>query len=156
MKDEKVIVSACLVGIQCRYDGADNVFEPVREMYIKNLAIPACPEQLGGMPTPRRPSEIIYGEGPDVINGDARLVNSGGRDVTEKFIIGAQKTLQIAKKYNIKTAIFKEGSPSCGVNRIKDGTFTKTDRKGCGVTTALLRNNNIKVVSDEEIKNGRM
>lgn len=113
--------------------------------------IPICPEQLGGCPTPRSPAEIIGGDGKGVLDGVNRVMTKDGVDVTEKFLDGANKVLKLSKKMNIKKAIFKEGSPSCGVCRIHDGTFSGNTKKGSGVTTELLRRNGILVISEEQL-----
>lgn len=116
--------------------------------------MPFCPEQLGGLPTPRPPAEIRGGDGGDVLDGRARVLNRDGADVTEQFIRGAQLTLQLAQAVRAEMVILKERSPSCGVDWIYDGTFTGTVVRGCGVTTALLRRNGLRVLSDEQFAAG--
>ncbi|MGQ4832910.1 MAG: DUF523 domain-containing protein [Candidatus Asgardarchaeia archaeon] len=149
-----IMVSACLLGINCKYNGGSNYNEKVIELLKKGIfLVPVCPEQLGGLPTPREPAEIINGDGKEVIIGNARVVTKTGSDVTQEFLKGAQETLKIAKLLNIKTAILKAKSPSCGKGYIYDGSFSHKLKNGDGVTVALLRKNGIKVFSEDEIDN---
>jgi uncharacterized protein YbbK (DUF523 family) len=136
-----IIVSACLAGIKCRYDGNDNSNEKVIEMIKQGIAIPACPEQLGGLPTPRIPGEIL---GSCVCSKD-------GIDVTEQFYKGAAETLKIAKMLHCKKAVLKQRSPSCGFGLIYDGSHTGKIIKGNGIITELLLKNGIKILSEEEL-----
>lgn len=151
------LCSACLLGINCRYDGAnnlkDNFKEKILELSQKGILIPVCPEQLGGQSTPRPPAEIQGGTGIDVLNGHAKVVESSGVDVTEAYVRGAEEILKIAKLYNIKEALLKQRSPSCGCGKMYDGSFSKKIIVGDGVTTALLKQNNIKVVTEEDLIN---
>lgn len=143
-----IIASACLVGIPCKYNGGDNRHPRLAELYDAGLLLPLCPEQLGGSPTPRSTAEISGGDGHDVLRGAARVLNSDGDDITARFIAGAEHCLKIAQAAGIKTAILKERSPSCGVERIYDGSFSRTVIPGCGVTAALLQANGINVYSE--------
>ncbi len=136
-----IIVSACLLGINCKYDGGNNLNKKVLDLFLEGKAIPVCPEQLGGLSTPRLPSEIINGKVFDI----------EGKDVTKNFLKGANETLRLAKLLECKKAILKENSPSCGVKYIYDGTFSGKKIKGNGITAALLKANGRKVVSEEEI-----
>lgn len=146
-----ILVSACLIGINCKYNGYNNKNEKVIQ-YLKNKPfIIACPEQLGGMSTPRDPSEIIELDTEDVIKGQTSVISNKSLDVTNKFKQGAKETLKIANIYNCKEAILKDGSPSCGSSYIYDGTFSSKKIDGVGVTTALLINNGIKVISEKEL-----
>ncbi len=122
----------------------------VLKLLEHEILIPVCPEQLGGLPTPRESSEII-GDGYMVLDGKAKVVTFSGKDVTSNFVRGAEETLRIAKLYGITSAIFKQGSPSCGNGKVYDGTFSKRLVSGDGVTTALLKRNAIKIVSEEEV-----
>ena len=144
MNDSPVIVSACLVGIKCRYDGGDS--------YDKELVnsgqpfIPVCPEQLAGLPTPRAKAEIAGGGGgdggPEVLVGRARVLDSNGNDLTARFIAGAEEVLKIMRLTNARRAVLKEKSPSCGVAKIKrEGKRVK----GMGVLAALLKREGIEV-----------
>lgn len=132
------LISACLAGINCKYDGTNSRRECLVEQVRRGKAIVLCPEQLGGLPTPRIPSEIIGGTGEDVLESKAKVYTADGIDVTSAFIRGAYETLYIAKLINAKEIILKQKSPACGCEKIYDGTFTKTLRDGNGVTTALL------------------
>ena len=146
-----ILVSACLLGINCKYNGDNNKNDEVVEYLRDKQFIIICPEQLGGMSTPREPSEIVRLDGEAVIKGQTSVINNKRLDVTRKFKQGAQESLKIAQIYNCKEAILKEGSPSCGSNYIYDGTFSGKKIDGVGVTTALLRNNGIKVMSEKEL-----
>lgn len=110
--------------------------------------LPVCPEELGGLPTPRLPAEITNGDGSDVISGVARVISSRGDDFTRHFSRGAEKVKEMAKKHQVSLAILKERSPSCGVSQIYDGTFSGQTVPGCGVTTAGLRKAGVKVISE--------
>ena len=146
-----ILVSACLVGVDCKYNGGNNNNNNVLE-YIKDKKyILVCPEQLGGLPTPRIPSEIVNGEGMDVINKKAIVMSKEGKDVSSNFIKGAYETLKIAKLYNCKEAILKSKSPSCGNKQIYDGNFKGNIKDGMGVTAAILTKEGIKVVNENEI-----
>jgi len=142
-----MIVSACLIGVKCRYDGSDALNDWVIELSNRFKLIPVCPEQLGGLPTPRKCCEIVGGDGFDVLKGNARVLSEDGIDLTERFLRGAYETLRIAKTLNVERAILKDLSPSCGVECIYDGTFSGKVRRGVGVTTALLIMNGIEVGS---------
>jgi uncharacterized protein YbbK (DUF523 family) len=134
---EKILVSACLLGTNCKYSGGNNYSEEVME-YLKDYEIiPICPEQLGGLPTPRPASEII---------GD-KVINNKGTDVTSNYQKGAEEALKIAKLLGIKKALLKAKSPSCGNGKIYDGTFSGTLIDGDGITTKLLKENNIEVIT---------
>ena len=142
-----ILVSACLAGIDCRWDGENRLDPEIKELVDKKEAIALCPEVLGiGAPgVPRESVELVGGDGNDVLDGKARAISSSGRDVTENFILGSSKILKILKAYDIKEAILKSNSPTCGVDHIYDGTFSGTLKDGDGVLTALLKRNNIKV-----------
>ncbi len=145
------LCSACLLGIRCRYDGKSKTNEKILILSKKEILIPICPEQLGGQGTPRPSSEIIGGDGSDVLNKKAKVVEPDGKDISESFIRGAEEVLKIAQLYNIKEAILKQRSPSCGSGQMYDGTFSKNLIKGDGVTTALLKKNGVKIISDEDV-----
>ena len=138
---EVILVSACLLGYNCKYNGKNNKNEKVLE-YIKNKhVIPICPEVFGDLPIPRLPSEIK----------DNKVINKRGRDVSNNFIKGANKTLEIAEKQNVKKALLKQKSPSCGCGKIYDGNFTNTIINGDGITTRILKENNIEVITEEDL-----
>ena len=138
----KILISACLLGLPCRYDGASKPQLWVEELARRYELIPMCPEQMGGLPTPRNPSER---------RGD-RVVMNDGRDVTAEYRRGAEETLRLARLYGCTAAVLKERSPSCGCGRIYDGTFTGTLTDGDGVTAALLKENGIKVYGESELE----
>lgn len=146
-----VIVSACLAGLPCRYDGSSCPHPAVLAVVRAGRALPVCPEQVGGLPTPRPPAEIAGGDGGDVLDGRARVVDANGEDVTEPFLRGAQATLALARAVGARRAILKARSPSCGVGAIRDGNFSGRVRPGDGVTAALLRRHGIEVHTDEEL-----
>ena len=133
------IVSACLAGIKCRYNGTAKPCEKVIVLVKEGKAISVCPEQLAGLPTPRASCEI-KGE---------KIISKTGEDLTEKFQKGAEEALKIAKLNNCKEAILKSHSPSCGSRKIYDGSFTGNLIDGDGIFTKLLKENNIKVISEE-------
>ena len=146
------MVSACLLGIRCAWDAkARYKKRKVIELLRKEILIPVCPEQLGGLKTPREFQEIEKGSGDDVLDGKSRVKNKIGQDVTRQFIRGAKEALEIAKQYNIKEFIAKSRSPSCGCGSIYDGSFSKRLIKGDGVTVALFKRNGIKVISENNI-----
>jgi uncharacterized protein YbbK (DUF523 family) len=147
-----ILVSGCLCGINCKYDGGNNLNEKVLKLLQEGKAIPVCPEQLGGQETPRAPHEIVEGDGAKVLEGIARVQGTEKiDDVTNEFIKGAFETLKIAKAVDAKVAILKARSPSCGKGIIYDGTFSGAKKSGNGVTTELLLKNNIKVYTEEEL-----
>ena len=141
-----MVVSACLAGERCRWDGEYDRDPEVSEMVRSGNAIAACPEVLGGLPVPREPAEIIGGDGDDVLEGRARIRNRGGEDVTEFFLQGARAFLQLVRASGARIAILRERSPSCGVFRTPDGSFVRRYRRGPGVAAALLRREGIRVI----------
>lgn len=144
-----IIVSACLLGFSCRYDGRSRPEETLLVPGLEKLLVPVCPEQLGGLPTPRDPSEIQGGDGADILEGRARVVSASGRDVTDCFLRGAQEVVRFMKLRGISTAIMTDTSPSCGVFHIKRSGILS---RGAGVTSALLARNGIRVISSDRIK----
>lgn len=138
---ENILVSACLLGIGCRYDGKHKADPAVLKLAEKYNLIPVCPEIYGGLPTPRVPSERI---------GD-RVMMKDGHDVTENYKRGANEALELCRIYGIKTAILKERSPSCGKGAIYDGTFSGTLTERDGVTAELLLSEGIRVLGESEI-----
>jgi uncharacterized protein YbbK (DUF523 family) len=146
------LISACLLGVRCAWSG-DDKYRNDRAIELSKLEplIPVCPEQLGGLPTPRAPQEIQGGTGEDVLDKKCTVLNKNGEDVTGAFIIGAEETLKIARQLNIKEFIAKRGSPSCGCGQIYDGSFTGGLVSGDGVTTALLKRNGIRIIAEEDL-----
>lgn len=139
-----ILVSACLVGINCKYSGGNNYNQKIFNLVKEGKAIPICPEQLGGLKTPRKPAEI------KIIDGKRYVINNEGEDVTENFERGAIEVLNLAQNLNIKTAILQPRSPSCGVNKIYSGNFDGKLTDGNGILAELLIQNGVKVFTPEE------
>jgi uncharacterized protein YbbK (DUF523 family) len=137
-----IIVSACLAGLHCRYDGGEKTNEIVTRLVVEGKAIPLCPEQLGGLSTPRLPAEI---RGEQVVRRD-------GADVTAEFQYGAQESLKIVLLCGAKKAILKAKSPSCGCGKIYDGSFSGTVIAGDGIFAALCKENGIDVKTEEDLQ----
>jgi uncharacterized protein YbbK (DUF523 family) len=146
------LISACLLGVRCAWSG-DGRYKNSRAAQLSKveILIPVCPEQLGGLPTPRAPQEIRGGTGDDILNSKCKVINKDGQDVTKEFIKGAEETLKIACQLNINEFIAKSGSPSCGCAQIYDGSFSDRLIDGDGVTTALLKRNGIKIIPEEDL-----
>ena len=140
-KDKKIVVSSCLAGINCKYDGGNNINPKILKLLQEEKIILVCPEELGGMTTPRIPSEIV----------NNKVLSKTGIDVTNEFNKGATEALKIAKSVNADTAILQQRSPSCGSKMIYDGTFSGKLVKGRGVTTKLFSENGIKVLTIDDI-----
>lgn len=143
-----MLVSACLAGRACRFDGSSNLDDQVGRLVAEGRAVLVCPEVDGGLGTPRPPAEIVGGDGADVLEGRARVVTSGGVDVTDAYVAGARRALEAAQKAGATTAILKARSPSCGKGDIYDGSFSRSLRVGDGVTAALLQAHGITVVTE--------
>ncbi|MBB6446375.1 DUF523 domain-containing protein [Bacillus benzoevorans] len=148
-----IVVSACLAGLEVKYNGSHNLNNKINEWFTEKKAIPVCPEVLGGLSIPREPAEIAGGTGEDVLDGKAKVMTNSGKDVTEQFIAGAEETLKIVKETGAKIIILKERSPSCGSSMIYKGNFNGEKTAGNGVTAALLKRNGIIVVSEENYEN---
>ena len=146
------LISACLLGIKCAWDGQD-IYKSDKAIELLNseTLLPVCPEQLGGLETPRAPQEIQGGTGEDILDGKCKVLNIDGEDVTQKFINGAEETLKIVKLFHIEEFIGKSRSPSCGCGQIYDGTFSRALIDGDGVTTTLLKRNGIRVITEEDL-----
>jgi uncharacterized protein YbbK (DUF523 family) len=138
----RILISACLLGVCCRYDGASKSYPGIAELAKEHTLVPVCPEQLGGLPTPRPPSER---------QGD-RVVSVNGTDVTEQYRRGAEETLKLFELLACDAAVLKEKSPSCGKDVIYDGSFSETLTEGDGVAAELLRNHGIAVYGESQIK----
>jgi len=146
MKYETTLVSACLLGVSCRHDGGHAYCPEVFDELWRSHFIPVCPEQLGGLPTPRSPANMEGGDGWDVLRSRARVLNKEGEDITASFLKGAQETLRIAQLVKARKAILKDRSPSCGCQAVyREGGLVK----GVGVTAALLVENGLEVMSEE-------
>ena len=137
----KILVSACLLGCPCRYDGKSKPNDQVLALMAHHTLIPVCPEQLGGLATPRPPAECQKGG----------VFTEAGTDVTVQYKRGAEEALRLAKRYGCACAILKERSPSCGSGEIYDGSFSRNLIAGDGVTAALLKANGIAVVGESEV-----
>ena len=146
----KLAVSACLLGESCRYNGKAKADATVIERAKAAGALAICPECLGGLPTPRLPSEIRGGDGEDVLDGLAKVVDQAGRDVTAAFIKGAQEALRLCQEAGVTEAILKARSPSCGAGTIYDGSFSGQCRPGMGVAAALFKRYSIALSTEEE------
>ncbi|MCK8828334.1 DUF523 domain-containing protein [Natroniella acetigena] len=146
-----ILVSACLLGDNCKYNGGNNYHQEIFDLLQEEEVVAVCPEELGDLLTPRIPAEIVGGDGTDVLNRQAKVINQEGEDVTSNFIIGANRVLTIVNQKGCQLAILKERSPSCGTKSIYDGTFSGTKQQGVGVTTAILEETGIKVYSEEDI-----
>lgn len=144
-----ILVSACLLGLNTKYNGETNAHSLILKYSSLGRFIPVCPEQLGGLPTPREPVEIINGTGQEVLLGRGSAQGEHGEEVTSYFIRGANEVLKIVGMVKVTAAILKERSPSCGVNYIYNGSFTHRIIPGQGVTSALLKQNNISIYSEE-------
>ena len=138
----KIIVSACLLGENCKYNGGNNKCDDIIALAEKFEIIPVCPECFGGLPIPRVPSEIR----------DGRVYSKTGEDLTEAFLSGAEQTLYIAREANAPCAVLKENSPSCGFGKIYDGTFSGNKIDGNGITAQLLYDNEIQVFGESQVK----
>ena len=137
----KILISACLLGVCCRYDGASKPHPLAAALAERHTLVPVCPEQLGGLPTPRPPAERV-GE---------RVMNREGADVTEAYQRGAQETLRLAELFGAKVALLKERSPSCGMGKIHDGSFQGRIVDGSGVTAELLTAHGVSVYGESRI-----
>ncbi|OFI05774.1 hypothetical protein CLOACE_15410 [Clostridium acetireducens DSM 10703] len=144
-----ILVSACLCGINCKYNGKNNLNKKILKLLNEGKVLMICPEQIGGLQTPREPCEIVGGTGADVLKGKSKVLSKSGKDCTKEFIKGAYESLKVAKKCNIKKAILKSKSPSCGYGSIYNGNFNGTNINGNGVTAELLSINGILVYNEE-------
>ena len=138
----KILISACLLGVRCRYDGASKPHPLAEELAKRHELIPVCPEQMGGLPTPRPPAE----------RQGARVVSVEGVDVTEQYRRGAEEALRLCRLFGCEAAVLKERSPSCGRGAVYDGTFTGTLADGDGVTAQLLQEAGISVYGESQLE----
>ncbi|MEY9212876.1 DUF523 domain-containing protein [Thermobifida halotolerans] len=151
---ERILVSACLMGREVRFDGRAKPTD--HEIFLRwrdeGRLIPFCPEVVGGLPVPRPPAEIEGARGARaVLEGQARIRTPEGRDVTAFFLAGARAALNAAREQGVRMAVLKENSPSCGVHRVFDGSFSGTRTPGAGLTTLLLRDHGIDVFTEDEL-----
>ncbi len=140
MEKTPILVSSCLLGLRCRYDGGEKADARILSLGKRRALVPVCPEQLGGLPTPRPPSERL---------GD-RVLAKDGADVTDAFRRGAEETLRLIRALGCREAVLKARSPSCGCGTIYDGTFSGRVVPGDGVTAALLVENGVRVLTEED------
>jgi len=138
---DKILVSACLAGEACRYDGKDLLIPEIARLVAAGRAVPVCPERAGGLPTPRPPAE----------RQAQKVISIDGADVTGAFQRGAQEALRLAREHGCRLAVLKSESPSCGRDCIYDGTFSGTLTQGNGVTVELLQQNGITVFTEHEL-----
>jgi len=143
LKGKEIMISACLLGIRCRYDGRHSICPDLVDFLVSYHFTPFCPEQIGGLPTPRPAANMIGGDGMDILSGSARLVDSRGKDVTSAFERGAQEALRLARLAASPIAIMKVRSPSCG---LKTPYCDKPGGTGIGVTAALFKSEGIKII----------
>ena len=137
-----VLVSACLMGFGCRYDGGVRRLSCLDALGERHVLIPVCPEVMGGLPTPRPPSEIR----------DGRVITRDGRDVTQAFLRGAQEAARLAQACGCGGALLKERSPSCGLGQVYDGTFTGTLTDGDGLCARLLVGRGLRVIGESQVE----
>ena len=138
-----VLVSACLLGVPCRYDGQSKRHPLVQELCRRHRVIPVCGEIFGGLPTPRPPAEL---------QRDGRVVDRAGKDVTEAYRLGAEEVLELARLTGAEAAVLKERSPSCGSGAVYDGTFSGTLTAGWGAAAGLLREQGIRVLGESRLE----
>ncbi|MET3320913.1 UNVERIFIED_ORG: uncharacterized protein YbbK (DUF523 family) [Peribacillus simplex] len=146
-----ILVSSCLAGLEVRYNGTHSLDDRILRLLEEKKAITVCPELLGGFSTPREPAEIIGGDGEDVLNGKAKIIEKSGRDVTDLYIKGANLTLKKAQEVGATLVVLKEDSPSCGSSTIYNGEFKGKKKVGNGVTAALLKRNGFTVTSEGKL-----
>ncbi len=149
----KILISACLLGENVRYDGKHSLLQCdiLQAWKQQGRVLPLCPEVAGGLPIPRPAAEIEAGNAAAVLRGSASIRRAGGSDVTDAFMAGAERALALCMQHGIRMAILKEGSPSCGVNKINDGSFSGHKIAGQGLTTCLLENHGIVVFSEFQL-----
>lgn len=145
-----ILVSACLLGVNCKYNGGHNLRPEIVKYKNSGLLVPVCPEELGGLPTPRNPAQFDRAAGDEALEGRSKIIDSTGKDVTKNFLAGAMKTLKIAREKGISIAVLKERSPSCGASLVYITEKGEQPTPGIGVTTALLEKSGIRVYSDEQ------
>lgn len=147
---EKLLISGCLAGLSCRYDGGSKPHPRLDDLKRWYDLIPVCPEQAGGLSTPRTPNEL-QASAAGILSGRGKVKNQAGEDCTKTFIRGASETLKVILLCEIKKALLKDGSPSCGSNRIYDGTFSGKSIAGMGITAQVLSDEGIDIYSEDEI-----
>ena len=146
-----ILVSSCLCGECCKYSGGHNKCDALLLKYEEEELLKICPEQLGGLTTPREPAEIKGATANEVLNGKGGVYTKSGKNVTKAFIQGAEEVLKIAQTYHIQKAILKANSPSCGKGKVYNGAFNGTLIEGNGITTELLIKAGIEVITEEDL-----
>lgn len=142
MRKPRILISACLLGVNCRYNGTGGELTQLPELMRHAELVPVCPEILGGLPTPRPPAERV----------GARVVSCEGGDVSDAYARGARESLRLARLFGAKLALMKERSPSCGAGEIYDGSFSHTRVPGDGVAAALLKENGVEVYGETRVQ----
>jgi len=145
---KKILISACLLGKNCRYNGGHSQLTELEEIDVE--WIPVCPEESGGLSTPR-PSAEMQENAETILNGKGKIITNKGKNVTAEFIQGAEKSLQLGLEAEVKIAVLKSKSPSCGIGKIYDGSFTKTLKTGNGIFAHLCHENDIVCVPSDNI-----
>lgn len=149
---QKILVSRCLLGHRVRYDGgASGPFDQLQVWLDEGRVVPLCPEVAGGLPTPRAAAEIPGGQGAQVLEGQASVITTDGEDVSAQFLSGAYQALELVREHDIRIAVLKANSPSCGNLLTYDGTFSGVKVSGEGVTAALLKRHGVQVFSELEL-----
>lgn len=143
--NQRKAISACMAGIPCRFDGQAKLTRAALELVERDEAILVCPEEMGGLPTPRRPAEIVGGDGEDVLLGHAKVLTADGEDVTAQYVAGAKKAADVVEDSKVNSALLKSKSPACGCSRIYDGSHSGTLVDGVGVFAAELKRRGIRV-----------
>jgi len=148
----RVIVSACLAGVACTHEAEAKTRDWTVKLVAEGRAVLVCPEVAGGLPIPRPAAEIVDGSGVDVLAGSARVIGETGEDVTENYLAGARKAAEAARDVGARLAILKARSPSCGCGEIHNGKFDGELRAGDGVTAAMLKQDGLEVVPDDQVE----
>lgn len=149
---QKILVSRCLLGHRVRYDGgASGPFDQLQQWIAEGRVVPLCPEVAGGLPTPRAAAEIPGGQGVEVLDGSARVITTEGDDVSAEFLSGARQALALVQQHDIRIAVLKANSPSCGNLLTYDGTFSGVKVSGEGVTAALLSRHGVRVFNESQL-----
>ena len=145
---KKILISACLLGKNCRYNGGHSQLPELEEIDVE--WIPVCPEESGGLGTPR-PSAEMQANAETILNGKGKIITNKGKNVTTEFIQGAKKSLQLGLGAEVKIALLKSKSPSCGIGKIYDGSFTKSLKTGNGIFAHLCHKNDIACIPSDNI-----
>lgn len=146
----RVLVSACLAGRACAYDGSHRAHPEIIELLREGRAVLVCPEEEGGLPTPRPAAEIDGGDGAAVLDGSARVLTKEGADVTDVYLAGARVAVERAAEAGCEAAVLKARSPACGCGAVYDGTFSRSLTGGDGVTAAALRRAGLELWTEED------